>query len=103
MFPPVVESPITIELGDDDDDDDDDEDDSADEEDGSDEPGAAGISGARVTSILSRYCDDDSDEDDEDEFDRAELPGQRAQRVLAAADADYVAQLNRVMAAPTHA
>ena len=80
------------------------EDDSADEEDGSDEPGAAGISGARVTSILSRYCDDDSDEDDEDEFDRAELPGQRAQRVLAAADdADYVAQLNRVMAAPTHA
>ena len=62
MFPPVVESPITIELGDDDDDDDDDvdEDDSADEEDGSDEPGAAGISGARVTSILSRYCDDDT-------------------------------------------
>ena len=56
-----------------------------------------------MTSILSRYCDDDSDEDDEDEFDRAELPGQRAQRVLAAADADYVAQLNRVMAAPTHA
>ena len=100
MFPPVVESAITIELGDDDDDDDDDEDESADEEDGSDEPGAAGISGARVTSILSRYCDDDSDED---EFDRAELPGQRAQRVLAAADADYVAQLNRVMAAPTHA
>ena len=97
MFPPVVESPITIELGDDDDDDDDDE------EDGSDEPGAAGISGARVTSILSRYCDDGGDEDDEDEFDRAELPGQRAQRVLAAADADYVAQLNRVMAAPTHA